>query len=214
MSIKVKMPVLNQLSCDFLNSTNGLSFNQRQQIQTIYPWKTGQITSYGTGDDGNLKYGRGTSFTGLTCNNPFGNNNRFTDTSGGQNYTNDLVLDWSSGLMWYRVPSTGATWNGAVDSSFSATTSGFTDWFLPNVKQLISIVNYETPQQNGLNYHPFNILVTGLASRIWTSTTCATNVTTAAIAYTESNNNTFGSTKTILSSYIYCRFFTLSDLGL
>jgi hypothetical protein len=46
--------------------------------------KTGQTTSYRTGDDGDLEAGRNVSFTTLAENNPFGNTNRFTDEIGGQ----------------------------------------------------------------------------------------------------------------------------------
>ena len=41
--------------------------------------KTGQTTSYRTGDDGDLEAGRATDFFTLASNNPFGNTNRFTD---------------------------------------------------------------------------------------------------------------------------------------
>ena len=41
--------------------------------------KTGQTTSYRTGDDGDIEAGRATDFFTLSTNNPFGNTNRFTD---------------------------------------------------------------------------------------------------------------------------------------
>lgn len=214
MSIIVKVPTPNTLSCSQLNSPYvGLTFAQRQQMQVLNPIKSGQLVSYRTGDDGDLELGRGVSFTDLNCNNPFGNTNRFTDTQGGQTYSNDLILDWQTGLMWYRIPISGATWNVAIDGSNSATTAGYTDWFLPNIKQMIDIIDFGTSQQNGLNYNPFNIPVVSVANRLWTSTTCATNVTIAAFSFTEVNNNVVGSTKSTVSRYIYCRFFTLSELG-
>jgi hypothetical protein len=58
--------------------------------------KTGQTTSYRTGDDGNIQAGRATSFSVLAENNPFGNTNRFTDELGGQTYTNNIMIDWST----------------------------------------------------------------------------------------------------------------------
>lgn len=215
MSIKIKIPRVSQLTCDQLNSNGNLSFAKRQDTQAVNTWKTGQIVSYRTGDDGDLELGRGASFTGLTCNNPFGNTNRFTDTLGGQTYANDLILDWETGLMWYRIPSAVGccNWNSAIDGSNNATTAGYTDWFLPNVLQIWDIINYNTGQQNALNYHPFNISVPNVASRIWTSTTCTTNVTTNAFSLTEVNNNVVATAKTVACRYIYCRFFTLSELG-
>ena len=52
--------------------------------------KTGQTTSYRTGDDGDLEAGRNVDFTTLAENNPFGNTNRFTDELGGQTYTKNI----------------------------------------------------------------------------------------------------------------------------
>jgi len=76
--------------------------------------KTGQTTSYRTGDDGDLEAGRNTSFTVLAENNPFGNTNRFTDELGGSTYTNNIVIDWSTYdgstvLGWRRTVSTTLT---------------------------------------------------------------------------------------------------------
>ena len=68
--------------------------------------KTGQTTSYRTGDDGDIEAGRATSFSVLSANNPFGNTNRFTDELGGTTYANNIVIDWSTYngttvLGWY-----------------------------------------------------------------------------------------------------------------
>lgn len=211
MSIIVKIPTPNTLSCSQLNSPYvGLTFTQRQQIQVLNPIKSGQLVSYRTGDDGDLEYGLGVSFTALTCNNPFGNTNRFTDTSGGQTYSDNLVVDWLTGLMWHRIPISGV-WNGAIDNSLAATTGGYTDWFLPNIKQLMTLSNFGVTGH--LNYFPFNININSVATRLWSSTTCSPVVTNAAQCLIEVNNNIIGSTKTTLSQYIYCRFFTLSELG-
>jgi hypothetical protein len=45
--------------------------------------KTGQTTSYRTGDDGDIEAGRATDFFTLASNNPFGNTLRFTGLIGG-----------------------------------------------------------------------------------------------------------------------------------
>jgi len=65
-------------------------------LTTAKLMKTGQTTSYRTGDDGDLERGRNVSFTVLAENNPFGNTNRFTDELGGQTYTNNIVIDLST----------------------------------------------------------------------------------------------------------------------
>jgi hypothetical protein len=202
---------INALSCAQLNDAdNGLTFAQRQVIQAVRGLKTGQTTSYRTGDDGDYQFGRGASFTTLNCNNPFGNTNRFTDQSGGSTYSDNIVVDWLTGLMWYRIP-TGGTWNQAVDGSEAATTGGYTDWFLPNKMQIYGLVNDEQTDNNAINYSPFNISITGIPTIIWTSTTIKSNT---ANARGLNQANTCGvHAKTNTSQYIYCRHFTLADLG-
>ena len=86
--------------------------------------KTGQTTSYRTGDDGDLQ--KGTAWP----------NPRFTDNGNG------TITDNLTGLMWQRVPlSTTSTWNGAIDYCNNLTLAGYTDWRLPNVLELESLYN-------------------------------------------------------------------------
>ena len=58
--------------------------------------KTGQTTSYRTGDDGDIEAGRATDFLTLEYNNPFGNTNRFTKTDGtaGTIGVVQWIIDW------------------------------------------------------------------------------------------------------------------------
>jgi hypothetical protein len=71
--------------------------------------KTGQTTSYRTGDDADTSSeGRATDFFTLASNNPFGTTARFTDELGGSTYTNNIVIDWSTYdgstvLGYYRI---------------------------------------------------------------------------------------------------------------
>ena len=108
--------------------------------------KTGQTTSYRTGDDGDIEAGRATSFSVLASNNPFGNTNRFTDELGGQTYTKNIVIDWSTYngstvLGYYRVVSgTDVVWNTAIDSALALSVVGFTSgWRLPNKREMENI---------------------------------------------------------------------------
>ena len=64
-------------------------------LNTSNVYKTGQVTSYISNDDGSSQIGRGNSFLTLEHNNGFGNNNRFTDTLGTQSYADDIVIDWN-----------------------------------------------------------------------------------------------------------------------
>jgi hypothetical protein len=123
--------------------------------------KTGQTTSYRTGDDGDLEAGRADSFTVLASNNPFGNTNRFTDELGGQTYTKNIVIDWSTYngstvLGWYIIDNgTNVTWNAAIDGALAISVTGFTTgWRLPNIMEFCSIMNFSLTSQ--LNYAPLN----------------------------------------------------------
>jgi len=104
--------------------------------------ETGQTTCYdptgntantvpcaGTGQDGDLK-------AGVAWPNP-----RF---SAGTGATAACVTDNLTGLMWVRAPSvTPATWTAALSSANGLTLCGFSDWRLPNVNELESLVNGE-----------------------------------------------------------------------
>ena len=122
--------------------------------------KTGQTTSYRTGDDGDLEEGRATDFFTLASNNPFGNTNRFTDELGGATYTNNIVIDWSTYdgatvLGWYiGDAATIRTWNNAIDICLTYNIASYTNWKLPNIQQYFSILNYSNVSL--LNYAPFN----------------------------------------------------------
>ena len=160
-------------------------------IGSVMAWcklmKTGQTTSYRTGDDGDLEKGRDVDFTTLDANNPFGNTNRFTDELGGSTYTNNIVIDWSTYdgstvLGYYRVATGSSTWNNAVDNSLTTSVSTFTSgWRLTNIKELINILQFEGSNLQ-YNYSPFNIT----ATLLWSSTT---NMSNTANAYYVQNNN-------------------------
>jgi hypothetical protein len=145
--------------------------------------KTGQTTSYQTGDDGDLEAGRATDFFTLASNNPFGNTNRFTDELGGQTYTNNIVIDWStyngSTVLGYRrtLNAVNLNWNDAINQALAVSIGTFTSgWRLPNIREIANIINYETTSGNALNYSPLNI-VTQL--NVWSSTTYKLNTLNA-----------------------------------
>ena len=123
--------------------------------------KTGQTTSYRTGDDGDLEAGRATSFLVLAENNPFGNTNRFTSELGTQTYTNNIVIDWSTYngttvLGYKRTVMASAIWNTQIDNCLAISIGSFTSgWRLWNVIEAINVVNF-TPSIL-LNYSPMNI---------------------------------------------------------
>lgn len=139
--------------------------------------KTGQTTSYRTGDDGDLEAGRATDFFTLSTNNPFGNTNRFTDELGGSTYTNNIVIDWSTYdniggtvLGYYTGDSnTARTWNNAIDWGVALSVGTFTTgWRLTNLNELCNILNANTSSL--LNYAPFSH-----TTALWSSTGFSTN---------------------------------------
>jgi hypothetical protein len=188
--------------------------------------KTGQTTSYRTGDDGDIEAGRDTDFFTLDSA-PLHNNgaatinttiNRFTDELGGQTYANDIVLDWStwngSTLLGYsRVNiATGNNWEQAIDNSLTYSLGTFTsNWRLSNIKEIINILNYENTRTTLLNYAPLNL---SSSSRIYWSSTTIVGTTTAVYAFSNTGLIVQQSkTSSAFFTYIPVRTFSLSTLN-
>ena len=63
--------------------------------------------------------------------------NEFVDNSDG------TITDNATGLMWSQIDNTeGIDWENALSYAENSEYAGFTDWRLPNVKELQSIVDY------------------------------------------------------------------------
>jgi hypothetical protein len=176
--------------------------------------KTGQTTSYRTGDDGDLEAGRATSFTVLASNNPFGNTNRFTDELGGQTYTNNIVIDWStyngSTVLGINRTQRGPdTWENAIDNSLLLTTGGFSNWRLININELFYLARKES-NTSPFNYVPLNVFSS--SRTFWTS-----NSYTSLRSFNMSNSNTWTigqSLNTGLLFYFAVRTFTVTGTTL
>lgn len=181
--------------------------------------KTGQTTSYRTGDDGDLEAGRATNFTTLASV-PLHTNGaatlntttaRFTDTAGGSTYANNWVLDWSTWdgstiLGYYRVENgVNINWDDSIDAALG-TFGTYSDCRLPNRKELENIINPELSLC--LNYSPFSFG----SITFWSSTTRAVT-TTAAITLVTSTHNMLQQAKTSTFRYIPVRTFSLSLLN-
>ncbi len=149
----------------------------------LMPLKTGQTTSYATNDDGDLQRGRLTNFNTIPYNNPFGGTDRFTDELGGQTYTNNIIIDWSSwdggtavlGYCFsnhssYAFPRNWADWM----SNSPYTCSSFTGWYLANYQEASVVFSCE----DAYNYSPFNY-----TDEFWTSTSNVHEPSTRAIGY-------------------------------
>ena len=143
---------------------NTITILDATSVKGLLPLKTGQTTSYATNDDGDLERGRATDFNTIAYLNPFSNNFRFTDELGGQTFTNNIVIDWST---WDG----GSSVNGYCHSYFSATSgaqnwtdwmtnspytsSTFGDWYVANYQEVSSLMNMSSDY--GLNDAPFNL---------------------------------------------------------
>lgn len=178
--------------------------------------KTGQTTSYRTGDDGDIEAGRATSFTVLAENNPFGNTNRFTDELGGTTYTNRIRIDWSTYdgstvLGYYQLASPLLqTWAQAIDWAYLLTVSTFTTgWRLPNINEVMGLMNWSLSAN--LNYTPFSIA----SLSHWSSTTNANDTASALIVISNSTNSILNYAKTnTRNTYFAVRTFTVTGTTL
>ena len=124
--------------------------------------KTGQTTSYATGDDGATQRGRLTNFTTLPSNNPFGNTNRFTSKTGTQTYTNSVAIDWTTYngttvLAYYFGDANTRAWATQLTQYTSSTIDGLTGWSLFNINEATNIMNFSFPGGFLYNYAPFNL---------------------------------------------------------
>ncbi|NIN00864.1 MAG: DUF1566 domain-containing protein [candidate division Zixibacteria bacterium] len=120
--------------------------------------KTGQTISYLTGDDGDLR-------KGVPWPHP-----RFTDND------DDTVTDNLTGLIWTQNANLyGVTTLGVAFASCSSSyEGGHTDWRLPNLRELESLIDYGGPQYSKLPAgHPFTA-PSGPEYYYWSSTTHGT----------------------------------------
>lgn len=178
---------------------------------------SGQSTSYRTGDEGDLygtswfsyappvyptHYARlGANRTTLAANNIHGNTDRFTDRSGGQTYSDDIVQDHLTGIEWYRVLQTAATWNDAIDGAEALSVGGSTDWHLPPSRVIDIIANDAAGAGNSsLNFAPFSISNTNY----WTGSTFGPTTTSA---WRMTGQAFSSAAKTSTNPWIACRRF-------
>jgi len=179
--------------------------------------KTGQTTSFRTGDDGDLEAGRATDFFTLNTNNPFGNTNRFTDELGGQTYSNNIVIDWSTydsvngKVLGYDITKRGTdTWDDAIDKALALSIGGYTSgWRLWNMREADNLRNFGLNRV--LEWSPFSDATN---DDYWTSTTAPFATTNAY----RRKNQIFGFTnytaKTTALYWKAVRTFTVSGTTL
>ena len=67
-------------------------------------------------------------------------------------YTNNgdgTITDNVTGLMWQQDPGAKITWNEAVDGSDSFALAGYSDWRLPTIKELYSLIEFSGIDPSG-----------------------------------------------------------------
>ena len=147
--------------------------------------KTGQTTNYAAGDDGDLR--KGAAWRGP----------RFA-------VSNDCVTDNLTGLMWSKngnMPNGTKTWQEALDYVASLNSRGgvcgYTDWRLPNVNELESLVNAEkSDTATWLNTQGFT---NAQAGNYWSSSTYASDMDGGALVVGMDDSSVGG----IYKSYNY-----------
>jgi len=140
----------------------------------LMPLQTGATTSYATGDDGDLERGRLVNLLTLPYNNGFGGTERYTDELGGQTFTKNIIIDWSTwdggtDVLGYIFTFRSTSHNGTKSwtdwmSGQPYTTDGFSDWNVVNTNEVLSL--YDITTTNGLDYAP---LSNTTGNSFWTS---------------------------------------------
>ncbi|VGO17038.1 hypothetical protein PDESU_05632 [Pontiella desulfatans] len=120
--------------------------------------KTGQANSWDAArstEDGDLQ-------TGQAWPEP-----RFTDHGDG------TATDHLTGLMWCKTQLGSTYWAGALNACNGLTAAGHTDWRLPNINELETLVDYgeKYPSPTLPADHPFVSFPGGTAVRVWSSST-------------------------------------------
>lgn len=153
-----------------ITATSGIIFgNTTLTVTSVVLPKTGQTTCYNaagaviacatTGQDGELQ-------KGVAWPSP-----RFTVDGTGLCVTDNLT-----GLMWVKIPdATPRTWANALTYANDLSICGYTDWRLPNVNDLESLINAgQANTATWLNTQGFGSVQAG---SYWSSTTYAYNTT-------------------------------------
>lgn len=186
--------------------------------------KTGQTVSQKSGDDGDLEKGRTSTFHTLGSNNPFGNTNRFTYIDGTQNYTNKIVIDWTTydgtTVLGYGYfiggTNRGSNWDNAVSSGLTHSVGTYTSgWRLANIRELQNLQDWGIDFFQR-DYAPFNTLGSSNVAYndLWSSTSLPEAPSTSKLYLEAEIGYTQDALKTNTKSAIPVRTFTVTGTTL
>jgi hypothetical protein len=160
-------------------------------------------------------------FYTLDRNNPFGNTNRFTAIDGTQTYTDGIVIDWlyandyAENVIGYGVSPIAQSTHAVQIGNEPYTIGAFGGFTLIHSDNLWKIVNKDGTKSvtNGLNYSPFNYVITGANATRLRSRDNFYNDTTSTWLY-NSNGNLSIIAKTLTFSTMIQRQFTYTELSI
>jgi len=126
-----------------------------------YEFVTGQNASYSLYDDADVD-----GFFKVFVNNGDG-----------------TVTDYYTGLMWAYAPGPAVEWQNAIIYCNNNATAGYTDWRVPNLLELMSVMDYScpssTPSHCWNRYFNAALSWSGVYAEHWASTTHTTTTTEA-----------------------------------
>jgi hypothetical protein len=132
------------IDSQFASSTIYVSAPNGQEIMFGVNFADGRIKGYGTGPMPGQTQDKGYYVLYVRGNADYGTNAFAANDDG-------TITDSATGLMWQQSDSgTGMNWSEALAYCEQLDTAGYTDWRLPNVKELQSIVDYSrSPDSTG-----------------------------------------------------------------
>ncbi len=104
----------------------------------------------------------------------------------GHNYLNNndgTITDLDTGLMWTQAPSSAMNWTSALTYAEGLTTGGFSDWRLPNVKELQSLEDIPRATASATTTAPNlnrTLFPAATATAYWSSTSVKSGTPTQA----------------------------------
>ena len=86
------------------------------------------------------------------------------ENSSFEDVSNEIIKDLTTNLYWQKGYVTGKTWQEALEYCENLTLDGYSDWRLPNINELISLVNYGAK-------NPASDFINMPSKPFWSSTT-------------------------------------------